>query len=294
MEKLDEHTQYIFSVNFSNDGRLLASGSADKYVIIWDCMAWQPLKKIKESYYELWGIPVKFSMDNNYLAYGSYETLKLVSLTNDFEELTNVHAHDKGIQSLDISSDNRYIITAGVDSQLKVWNIPDLRQISSVKAHEKEVWSTYISPDARYAVSGGQDGYMKIWNFPELTLDRSVKFHNASIEYVSISIGLKFVLCASADSTVSVWKWGEYDAPYRILKGHSGDVPVALFSNDERFVITGGQDDYIMIFDIESGSMVYSNKAHTDDILSLGVNQKGNLLASSSRDRTIKIWQITQ
>ncbi len=294
LDNLTEHYLYIFSVDFSSDGKFLASGSADKNVIIWDCRTWQPLKIIKENYYELWGIPVKFTHDSKYLAIGSYETLKLASVNNNFEIIANTIAHNKGIQSLDISHDNRYIITAGVDSDLKVWSIPDLKPVSAVKAHENEVWSTCISSDDRYAVSGGEDGYLKIWKFPGLTLENAVKFHKFPIEYVNISATSKYILCADADSTISVWKWGEFDTPYRILKGHNGSVLTALFSKDERFVISGGQDDYIMIYDIEKGSMIYSVKEHRGDIMTLGLSQDGNFLASGSRDRTIKIWKITQ
>ncbi len=294
INSLTDHNMYVFYVDFSPDGKFIASGSADKTVIINDCASWKVVKTFNESYYDIWGIPVKFSPDNNYLVYGSYETLKIVSVRNNFIGITNTYAHMKGIQSLDVSPNDQYIITAGVDSQLRVWSVPDLKPIANVKGHENEVWSTSISPDGKFAVSGGEDGFFKVWKFPSLELFNAVKYHQRSIEYVSISQGQKYILCASSDSTISVWKWGEYDAPYRVLTGHNGSVPVAIFSSDEKLVFSGGQDDYIEVFDIDSGSMIYKIKAHNGDIMTLSLSPDGNYLASGSRDRTVNIWRINQ
>lgn len=291
---LTDHNMYVFYVDYSPDGKMIASGSADKNVIVNDCSSWKILKVFKESYYDTWGIPVKFSPDNNYIVYGSYETLKIAHAGNNFDGITNTYAHMKGIQSLDISPDSRYIITAGVDGQLRVWNIPDLKPVANVKGHENEVWSACISPDGQYAVSGGEDGFLKVWKFPSLELSSAVKFHQRSIEYVSISPSQKYILCASADSTISIWKWGEYDKPYRVLTGHTGTVPVAIFSRDDSLVFSGGQDDYITVFDIEKGTIIYNYKGHSGDIMTLCQSPDGKYLASGSRDRTVKIWRINQ
>ncbi len=291
IKELKEHKLYVFYVNFSQDMKYLASGSADKSVIIWNTLNWSPVKVFKEKYYDIWGIPLKFSKDNKYFVYGSYETLKIISVGN-FEEITNVYAHKKGIQSLDISPNSQYIISAGVDSQLKVWTMPNLALYTNVKAHNQEVWSACISPDGNYAISGGEDGYFKIWKFPSLELEKEVKFHEYPIEYVNISSTGKFILCASADSTISVWKWGDYSAPYRLLKGHIGSVLVALFSKDEKLIYSGGNDDMINVFDIEKGELIYKMREHLGDVMTLSLSSDDAFLASGSRDRTIKIWKI--
>jgi WD40 repeat protein len=291
IKTLEDHYLYVFYVSFSPDERLIASGSADKTVIINDCSSWKVVNIMKENYYDLWGIPVKFSPDGNYIVYGSYETLKIVSVRN-FKEITNAYAHKKGIQSLDISPNGQYIISAGVDGQLRVWGVPDLKPITNVLGHDKEVWSTCISADGKFAVSGGEDGFLKVWKFPSLELQSAVKYHKKSIEYVSISPLQKYILCASADSTISIWKWGEYQAPYRVLTGHKGSVPVAIFSSNENLIFSGGQDDCIDIFDIEKGTMIYNLKAHNGDILTLCLSPDGKFLASGSRDRTVKVWQF--
>jgi len=40
---LNDHNMYVFYVDYSPDGKMIASGSADKNVIINDCSAWKIL-----------------------------------------------------------------------------------------------------------------------------------------------------------------------------------------------------------------------------------------------------------
>ncbi len=291
--ELTGHSKYVYYVEFSKNQKYLASGSADRTIRIWDCKSWSNIKTIQEGYQELWGIPLDFSYDNKYLAIGSFDTLKIISLDNDFKEINSKFAHKKGIQSIIVSRDNKFIITAGADGELKIWTIPDLERYNSVKGHTGEVWSISISPDNKIIISGGEDDYLRLWKFPSLELIKSIKYHKLPIEYVEFSNNGKFFLQACSDSTISVWRTGDYNSPYRILKGHTGSVLVAVFSKDDRYIISGGDDSTIYVFDIRKGEIVDQRKDHNGDVMSLDISTDGKFLASGSKDRTIKIWSIS-
>ncbi|TEU17946.1 MAG: hypothetical protein E3J21_07060 [Anaerolineales bacterium] len=70
------HTDWVRSVTFSPDGSLLASGSADQTVRLWDVSTGQCLKTLQGHTYLVWS--VAFSPDGCTLASGSQdETIKL-------------------------------------------------------------------------------------------------------------------------------------------------------------------------------------------------------------------------
>lgn len=290
---LTGHERYVFYTDFSKDLKYLATGSADQTVRIWDCQTWKVLKVIDEKSYEIWGVPLMFSPDNRILAIGSFDNLKILSVENNFIELGIAFAHKRGIQSLFISSDSKYVLTAGADGIIKVWKLPGLEEYSSIKANSGEVWSVCISPDDKYAISGGQDGSLKVWTFPNLELVKNINYHKLPLEYVRFSNNGKMILGASADSTISVWKFGSYSSPYKILKGHTGSVLVALFSFNDNYVISGGDDHTVYFFDLQSGEIVNQIKDHSGDIMTLSISPDGKYLATGSRDRTVKIWSIS-
>ncbi|OHD56265.1 MAG: hypothetical protein A2Y33_00410 [Spirochaetes bacterium GWF1_51_8] len=294
LRNLAGHDQYVFYVQFSPDGKKLVSGSADKTIRIWDIDAGIEETRVWGIYNAVWGIPVAYSPSGKYIVGGVYENLIVYDAADKMKELSKQTAHEKGIQSLKISPDGKYVITGGVDGTINVWTLPDLTPVNKVQGHEKEIWSLCLTPDGKYLLTGGEDTLGKIWSFPDLTLKEEIKYHCFPIEYVDISKDGKMFLMGSADSSTSVWKWGQYSEPFRVLKGHMGNVLVAVFSKEGKYIFSGGEDDEIIAFNIESGQEVARLKDHWGDVMSLCVSPNGKYLASGSRDKTIKVYLVQE
>lgn len=290
--ELSGHTQYIFYSAFSPDSKYLASGGADRCVIIWDLKNTNQIKCIKEEYDEIWGIPLQYSKDGQYLVIGSFETLKVLSVKDDYKILSAKFAHPKGIQTLAISPDNKYVATGGVDGRIIVWSLPDLSKIKEIQAHASEIWNLKISPDEKYLISGGEDTLAKQWSFPDLSLIQILRYHSMPIEFVDISKDGSKLLLGSADSTVSVWNTRNLSSPVTILKGHIGSVLVAVFSIDGKYVFSGGDDDELYVCDAENGEVKERFQAHFGDVMTIAVSDDGRYIVSGSRDRRLKIWAI--
>lgn len=292
LKSIQAHRGYVFYVAFSRDLSMMASGGADNAVRIWNTRDWSERMTIPEEYHEMWGVPLDYSPDGKYLAIGAFDTLKVLAVSENYREVAARNIRDRGIQSVAFSPVSNYVVSAGVDGVLTVWSVPELSNVGSVKAHSSEVWSVCVSPDGKYAVTGGEDSTFKIWSIPDLKEVKTVKFHTLPVEYVRFSHNGKMVLAASADSTISVWKWGDYNAPYRLLRGHMGSVLTAEFYINDELIFSGGDDDSIYAYDISGGDIVYQLKEHFGDVMTIAFSPDGKWMATGSRDRTVKVWSI--
>lgn len=77
------------------------------------------------------------------------------------------------------------------------------------------------------------------------------------------------------------------------LTGHSRWVMAVCISPDGHSVISGGLDNAIRVWNLETGSLMQTLKAHTKPVNCLSVSPDSRMLASGSDDHTIKLWNLT-
>lgn len=65
-----------------------------------------------------------------------------------------------------------------------------------------------------------------------------------------------------------------------------------MFSPDGRFIASGSNDNFIKIWDIQSGKCVKDLKGPRDEVISLAFSSDGRFIASSSSDGTIRLWDV--
>jgi hypothetical protein len=78
----------------------------------------------------------------------------------------------------------------------------------------------------------------------------------------------------------------------RVLEGQMGTVRCLVFTPDGRRLTTGGDDQIIRVWNVDTGQQLFSLSGHTSAIKSLAVKSDGSTLASASDDQTIKLWNL--
>ena len=77
----------------------------------------------------------------------------------------------------------------------------------------------------------------------------------------------------------------------RVLGAHAEAVSAVGWSADGKWVVSGGWDDVLKIWNTETGQ-ARTLRGHTDDLTVLALSAKGERMVSASDDRTVRVWDL--
>jgi WD40 repeat protein/tRNA A-37 threonylcarbamoyl transferase component Bud32 len=291
LERTLKHSSIVSAVAVSSDGKMIATGSWDSTVKLWnpDGQKLQQLQQLGIFSYNV--NDVSFSPDGKTIATGSDDIDKSVKLWSvDGKILRTFKAHSSGVSSLSFSPDGKTIATASSDNTAKLWNL-DGKELRTLKGHTGSfsgLISVSFSPDGKIVATGGGDNYAKLWNLDGQEL-RTLEGHSDVITSVSFSPDGKTIATGSGDNTVKLWNLDGQEL--RTLKGHSSIVSSVSFSPDGKTIATGSGDNTVKLWNLD-GQELRTLKGHSSGVMSVSFSPDGKTLISGSSDHTAKIWRL--
>lgn len=73
---------------------------------------------------------------------------------------------------------------------------------------------------------------------------------------------------------------------------HDGQVLSVALGDDGRFLVSGGTDNVVKVWDVRSNTVIEDFLGHRDSVSALAFQRGTNQLFSGSYDRTIRVWNL--
>ncbi|RMH70837.1 MAG: CHAT domain-containing protein [Cyanobacteria bacterium J007] len=269
---LIEHSQPVITVAMSPDGKMVASGGQDNTIMLWDLATGQLLRRLTGH-----GSPIlslAFSPDGKTLASSSNHefndgTIALWDVeTGQLKQSLGRSLVALRVGSLAFSPDGQYLASGHIgftllDTAIRIWQLDTGKNVYDLKGHGWEVTSVAFSKDGKLVVSGGADGAIMLWNWRAerrlRTLNRPDDFFGSLSSWFDRSIGI-------------IWA-------------------IALSPNGQ-MIASGGSQQPIQLWDVQSGKLLRSLTEHEDSVLTVAFSPDGKTLASGGSDCTIRLWKI--
>ncbi|MBD2125718.1 serine/threonine protein kinase [Microcoleus sp. ZQ-A2] len=297
---LQGHTQPVRSLAITPDGEILISGSDDNTIKLWQLATGEELGTLRGHSKTVSAIAM--SADGEILASGSEDkTIKLWQLSTGMQigtlTLGNWFSRDSGcVYAIAMSPQEEILASLDHSGAVKLWNLKTGQEIRRLKGDTSWINAIAISPTGKTLVAASGDS-IKLWNLRTGGQFPILRGHNSWVRAVTFSPDGQTLASGSDDATIKLWNL-KTGRELCTLRGHLGAIYSIAFSPIYEPFPSRLASDNRSQSTVEGMTFSASgNQASTAPFTQafskaqeLGV---GQILASSSDDRTIKLWDTS-
>jgi WD40 repeat protein/serine/threonine protein kinase len=301
------HDEFVTWAAFSLDGKVVASGSYDKTVRVWEV---KPRREVIQVTHDGSAEFILFSSDGKYVLSQSRrfsvdrdQTARVWEAVTG-KELARMTAREA---TFAFSPDGKYVAAGSLkgtahvweaatgdelarleDGDVIEWSFPDGAEPSSEPvpgAQKVRLLTIAFSQDGKY-VASRYDRTARVW---EVTTGQEVAHmtHDYMVTSVAFSPDGKYV--ASASHQIILF-WEAMTGKEVARMTHDNYVSTLAISPDGKYVVSSSRDKTVRVWEVLTGQEV-AQMTHDDYVSTLAISPDGKYVVSGSHDKTARVWE---
>ena len=282
------HSNWVWSVAWSPDGKRIASASSDATAQVWDAADGNHLNVYTDHSDTVYA--VAWSPDGMRIASGSYDKTVQIWDATYGDHFYTYSGHSSWVWSLAWSPDGMRIASAGGDKTVQIWDANDGHRFYTYTGHSGPVYAVAWSPDGKHIASASSDGTVQVWDAATGDQIYTYQPYSSPMWSLAWSPDSKRIVSASSEGTVQVWDAVNGGHLY-IYYGHSDFVYAVAWSPDGKRIASAGNDRTVQLWDAAYGANPYTYSRHSNSVRAVAWSPDGKRIASGSWDQTVQVWQ---
>jgi len=295
----------VQSVQFSPDGKVLATCAGSGSICLWDAYRWEPLRQFESDGITGGSIPATSSIawapDSVAMArinnkrhlveiLDSHSGIRLEELSADTDTMTSVSWSPDGKR-----------VAAGTESgTVYLWNVESdsNEPLVTLTAHAGRINALAWQSEDQSLITAGSDGKIDIWNSHSGVRTKSLHVSPDPVTCLALSPQGKFLAAGSDNGIIRLWATGISwsSTLLRSEPNEPQDRPsrftAVAWSPDGTFLASGDSAGEITVWDPKSHQSIRSFTSHCPSISSLEWSSDSRLLLCGGVDGIVRIFDV--
>lgn len=197
---------------------------------------------------------------------------------------------EKAVYALKLIS-SQTILAFGTNSgSIHVVDIEDKKEIRHFIQHKSAVFCIQENEFKNQVYSTDADGNLAVWKKDTWDLLLFIPLDCGKIRSIAVSSNGEQIYLACQDGNIRIFETNGFNEIANFFAHENGTNSLAIFPTNSNFLISGGKDGYLRVWNLIDFSVQIEIPAHNFAVYQILFINEGKTIVTSSRDKSIKIW----
>jgi WD40 repeat protein len=185
--------------------------------------------------------------------------------------------------------EKKLLLAGTTTGSIHILDLEKKEEIKMLQHHTAPIFDIKYSLETNCFYTAGGDGNFAVCSLDTLSLIKMKKLSLEKVRSIDFNYITSEIAVALGDCNVLIFDLHTLDYKKDFI-GHGLASNVVRYSPDGKFLLTGGRDAHLNIWQVGNYELVKSIPAHNWAIYDIAFSPDATLFATASRDKTIKIW----
>lgn len=266
------HTDIVYSVRISADGKYIVTGGQDQRVIFWEVDTGKLLWSGTDHNASIFSTAI--DTKGQIIASGASDGKIFLWNPTTGKVDRRINANTGGVYALAIDRTDRWLVSGGADAKVQIRDFAasNPNAVNTLSGHTLDIYAIAIDPKSRWIASGGRDAKPMIWDLNNPKLLYTLAGPTLGITSLAFSEDGNTLAVGSSDYTITLWNMTTSPPTQRakLTAPNSDPVYAVAFHPLGNILASGTYNSHIILWNLTTQTIQSTlTNAHNGTVSSL-------------------------